>query len=381
MSSVSSVEDLSDSPDNSSEDDADDEEDPPAPACHKDKGRKSAPKPAKKTINNRNKKQATKKKKKAARISDDELYDDDNDSEDSSDDVYAAVDYISDGDGEDQDMEKLEEMMILESESESRIGNLLSTADVGDAETWAGPTNIFDDHMLLTGTSFFDEDQLYSAMENFGETDLASEAIETPMQVPRHVHFEAKSESSSDSDSHTEDEVPGDFLQQDSLDPQLRRMIEHDNENTRKQNRRRMSNDDMFGESDYGHSNIYHVESDAVDEKSESSGYESMTITHTTPYFLFVLTEFPSQQPMMARLQMKTYPRRLPSHIPGPFCAVTHRLPLLLPQTRTMSQQHAGGALLWDHLCQILTNRWLLWTAPASISSSFRLMPPLVMTG
>lgn len=382
VSSVSSVEDLSDALDNSSEDDADDEEDPPAPAYHKDKGRKSAPKPAKKTINNRNKKQTTRKKKKAARISDDELYDDDNESEGSSDDVYAAVDYISDGDGEDQDMEKLEEMMILESESDSRIGNLLSTADVGDdAETWAGPTNIFDDHMLLTGASFFDEDQLYSAMENFGETDLASEAVETPMQVPRHVHFETHSDSSSDSDSHTEDEIPGDFLQQDSLDPQLRRMIENDNENARKQNRRRMSNDDIFGDSDYGHSNIYHVESDAVDDKSESSGYESMTIAHTTSSFLLVLTEFPSQQPTMARLQMKIYPHRPPLHIPGLSCAVTHRLPLLLPRTRRMSQQHAGGALLWGRLCQILTSRWLLWTAPASISSSFRLMPPLVMTG
>lgn len=276
------MEDLSDAPDNSSEDDADDEEDPPVPAYgSKKKSRKSAPKPATKTTTNRNKNN-TKKKKKAARLSDDDLYDDDDESDDSSDDVYAAVDYISDGDGEDQDMEKLEEMMILESESESHIGNLLSTADVGDAEAWAGPTNIFDDHMLLTGASFFDEDQLYSAMETFGETDLASEAVETPAQVPRHVHFEAQSDSSSDSDSHTEDEIPGDFLQQDSLDPQLRRMIENDNEISRTQNRRRMS-DDMFGESDYGHSNIYHVESDAVSEKSESSGYESMPITCITP--------------------------------------------------------------------------------------------------
>lgn len=259
---------------NSEEDDADDEEDPPVisasshGAKSKSKAHKAAPKPAKKNNNN-------KKKKRNHEASHDDVFDDDNGSLDSSDDVYAAVDYISDGDDEEQDMEKLEEAMILESESQYPAGGLPAGANVGDSHHWAGSTNIFDDHMLLAGTSFFDEEQLYSAMETFGETDLASEAIETPIQMPRHVHFEPQSDSSSDSESHTEDEIPGDFLQQDSLDPQLRRMIENDNENARRQSRRRTS-DDMFGESDYGHSNIYHVESDAVSEKSESSGYESM---------------------------------------------------------------------------------------------------------
>ena len=279
VSSVSSIEDLSDL-ENSEEDDADDEEDPPrvftAPshnAKSKTKTHKAAAsKPAKKTTTNHNKK----RKRNSVKVSHDDSYDeDDNDSEDSSDDVYAAVDYISDGDDEDQDMEKLEEAMILESEGEHRTGSLLGAAGAGAGHHWAGPTNVFDDDMLLAGASFFDEEQLYSAMETFGETDLASEAVETPIQMPRHVHFEPQSDSSSDSDSHTEDEIPGDFLQQDSLDPQLRRMIENDNENTRHEKRRRAS-DDMFGESDYGHSNIYHVESDAVSEKSESSGYESM---------------------------------------------------------------------------------------------------------
>ena len=284
VSSVSSIGDLSDAPENSEEDDADDEEDPPvisAPSFGKNKGHKAVPS---KTVSKegpsptKKSKKNGKNKKKTMRISDDDGYDDDNESEDSSDDVYAAVDYISDGDGEgeEQEMEKLEEMMILESENEQRIDHLLATADVGDAGNWAGPTNIFDDHMLLSGASFFDEEQLYNAMETFGETDLASEAIETPVQMPRHVHFEPQSDSSSDSDSHTEDEIPGDFLQQDSLDPQLRRMIENDNDNSRTHHSRRRTSNDMFGESDYGHSNIYHVESDAVSEKSESSGYESM---------------------------------------------------------------------------------------------------------
>lgn len=279
VSSVSSIEDLSDL-ENSEEDDADDEEDPPvinAPshgARSKSKAHKAAPKPARKSN----------KKKKSIRVSHDGGYDDDNESLDSSDDVYAAVDYISDGDDEDQDMEKLEEAMILESESEYPAGGLLAAANVGDGPHWAGPNNVFDDHMLLAGASFFDDEQLYSAMETFGETDLPSEAIETPIPIPRHVHFEPQSDSSSDSESHTEDEIPSDFLQQDSLDPQLRRMIESDNENTRRQSRHRLS-DDMFGESDYGHSNIYHVESDAVSEKSESSGYESMPTCNQKLHF------------------------------------------------------------------------------------------------
>jgi hypothetical protein len=103
--------------------------------------------------------------------------------------------------------------------------------------------------------------------------------------------------------------VPGDFLQQDSLDPQLRRMIENDNENYQRNTRRqsvhgrsrrhrtslriageyfsgsfrcrfqsydatvgpdnenyqrntRRQSEEMFGDADYGHGSIYHVESD-----------------------------------------------------------------------------------------------------------------------
>lgn len=346
VSSVSSIDDLSEAGDDEEEDDADDEEETPVRALvHGSKNRPhKTTKPVKKT---------NQKKRKAAKISDDDGYDKDNESDESSDDVYAAVDYISDGDGEEKDMEKLEEMMILESENEHRFDDFLSTADVGDAGNWAGPTNVFDDHLLLSGAPYLDEDQLYSAMETFGETDMASEAVETPVQMPRHVHFQPQSDSSSDSESHTEDEVPGDFLQQDSLDPQLRRMIESDNENLH-QSRNQMG-DDVFGESDYGHSNIYHVESDAVSEKSESSGYESMPSN---------ITQIPksyadsTQKPMMARLQMKTFPLRLPSLIPGRSCVGTRQRRWLLRRMRRASRLPANGDLSWDPLSLILTSRW-----------------------
>ncbi|KAF4154991.1 hypothetical protein CNMCM6936_005542 [Aspergillus lentulus] len=262
VSSVSSIEALSDDA-NESEEDADDEKEQPA-VCgpsygRRDKGRKSGMKST---------------ARKRVRLSVDDGYDgqrssDESDSYESSDDVYAAVDDISDGDDEDQDVEILEELLIVESEDEHDVDDVFKTSTVSELDL-AG-TNTFEDHMLLSAASFFDEDQLYSAMETFGETDFASEAAaETPM--PRRVHFEEDSDSSSDSDSHTEDEIPSDFLQQDSLDPQLRRMIENDNENY---SSRRRQSDELFAESDYGHSNIYHVESDAVSEGSESSGYET----------------------------------------------------------------------------------------------------------
>jgi hypothetical protein len=160
--------------------------------------------------------------------------------------------------------------MILDSEDERNIvSSVFSHSDDLEPAQWAG-FGSFDDHILFSAEPFPD-DQLYSAMETFGETDLTSEAIETPVQ--RHVHFitEENSDSSSDSpDGSTDDEIPGDFLQQDSLDPTLRRMIDHDHDTGSNQRY-----EDIFGESDFKHpANIYHVESDAVSDGS--SGYESM---------------------------------------------------------------------------------------------------------
>lgn len=255
VSSVSSLEDLSEEADDS-EDDADDEED--RPLAHLSSYGRRRPNTSRKTGRQPG-------KTKRRRVSDDE-YDfgsDASDSLDSSDDVYAGVDYISDGDDEEQDMEKLEEMMIMD-ESEHRI---LPPSETNDSQ-W-NSSEIFGDSMLLPAASFFDEEQLYTAMDTFGETDMASEAVETP--VARRVHFEERSDSSSDSESHTDDEIPGDFLQQDSLDPQLRRMIENDHEHHRS-NRRQ--SEEMFGDADYGHGNIYHVESEGTSEGS-LSGYES----------------------------------------------------------------------------------------------------------
>lgn len=208
---------------------------------------------------------------KKRKLSYDEGYEGQQSSTGDSDSDYAAVDEIDDD--EDMDVEKLEEQMILESEDDNQmLQSTFSTSDVPDLDEWEG-FGSFDDHILFSAEPFL-EDNLYSAMETFGETDFTSEAVETPVQ--RHVHFvveeddDADSDSSSDSrDGSTDDEIPGDFLQQDSLDPTLRRMIDNDYDPSNNQRY-----EDIFGASDISHpANIYHVESDAVSEGS--SGYET----------------------------------------------------------------------------------------------------------
>jgi hypothetical protein len=329
------LEDLSDEADES-EDDADDEEDRPlakAPSYNRrqNQGRKTGRQPA----------------MKKRRVSDDGDWDggfssNGSDSEDSSDDVYAAVDYITDADDEEQDVEKLEEMMILESENHQYI---LPSSEVN--EQWDGPTG-FGDSMFLPAASFFDEEHLYSAMDAFGETDMASEAVETP--VARRVHFEERSDSSSDSDSHTDDEIPGDFLQQDSLDPQLRRMIENDNHDHHHRSHRRQS-EEIFADTDYGHGNIYHVESDGTSEGS-LSGYESMLAVWTR-LFVSLLIQF---QPTMVILPMKTFPHLLPLPTPALFFAATQPTPWPLSVMTSLTPSCAAEALSWAHSRPILTS-------------------------
>lgn len=267
VSSVSAVEGFSGDEDES--EDADDEEDQPAKSApsygsNKRKARKAGHKTGSRL--------AERKKMKFADDQDDGYEGQQSSSEDDSDDGYAAVDDITDADDEEQIVEKLEEQMIVESENEHSLDSILEVSDAPDADEWGGLGSI-DDNMLFSTASFFDEEQLYSALDTIGETDMTSEAVETP--APRRVHFD-ESDSSSDSDQtptvSTDDEIPSDFLHQDSLDPRLRRMIENDTDPFSGPNQRF---DDIFGDFDFGQTgNIYHAESDAISD--ESSGYESM---------------------------------------------------------------------------------------------------------
>lgn len=176
---------------------------------------------------------------------------------DDSDDGYEGVDDVSDG--EDEDVEKQEEALILNSEYghgfEPHISN-----------DWMGLDEI-ENRPLYSAGSFFDEGQLLLHAEDYEVLVEAEVAVDTT-PVPRRVHFEPS--ENSDSDSSTDDDFP-DFLQQDSLDPDLRRMIENDYEPPS----RPRSPHDFYISSDLYEipGNIYHVESDTAVESS--SEYES----------------------------------------------------------------------------------------------------------
>ncbi|KAI1937333.1 hypothetical protein LOZ66_004251 [Ophidiomyces ophidiicola] len=177
-----------------------------------------------------------------------------------SDAEYDAVDFLSDGDDEDLEVEKFEEQWIV---GEFRHGRPNSVAGLrGFGDEWSG----FDDlehRPLYSAGSFFDEDQIMmpNTSNEMFNAEMASENFETP--VPRRVHF---MESDDSSDSSSEDELLSDFLQQESLDPDLRRLIENDG----CRNPLDFQVDNAFYEIP---SNIYHVESDS--DVGSSSGYET----------------------------------------------------------------------------------------------------------
>ncbi|KAM5474376.1 hypothetical protein MauCBS54593_001950 [Microsporum audouinii] len=192
------------------------------------------------------------------------------DSSDDSDD-YQGVDEVSDGEDEELMLEKIEEEIILESENERSTFSRLSGTGFGGGDEWTELDDL-EHRPFYTAGSFFDDEHLL--MQSGGHSDhvdagLTSETAETPVQ--RRVHFE--SDDSSDSDkSSDEDELLPDFLHQDRLDPNLRRMIETDSGPPR----RTRSPYDLFINSDFCDlpDNIYHVE-ESDNSVGSSSGYES----------------------------------------------------------------------------------------------------------
>ncbi|KAL1953186.1 hypothetical protein VTO42DRAFT_3421 [Malbranchea cinnamomea] len=184
---------------------------------------------------------------------------------DDSDDIYEQVNNVSGG--EDEDVEREETEMILNSEYERELEEQLANAKGGD--DWMGLDDLESRPFYSTG-SLLDDDHLLLQTDDCDvvvEADFEEDANDTP--VPPRVHFETTDNSDSDSSS-TEDEFP-DFLLQDSLDPDLRRMIENDGEPPS----RPRSPHDIFISSDLYDipGNIYHVESDTTVESS--SEYET----------------------------------------------------------------------------------------------------------
>ena len=188
-----------------------------------------------------------------------------------SDDVYDGVDDVSDADEEDQDVEKVEEEMIVQSEYERSVETMVAGLPTGIPDEWLGLDDLENRPLYSTG-SFFEDEHLFlqsGAFETILDADLTSEIVETPV---RRVHFE-DSDDPSDSDKTTDDELVSDFLEQDSLDPDLRRMIEND---TDRISRCPLGPHELFVNNDFYElpENIYHVDADT--SVGSSSGYECM---------------------------------------------------------------------------------------------------------
>ncbi|PGH07110.1 hypothetical protein AJ80_08047 [Polytolypa hystricis UAMH7299] len=238
-----------------------------------------------------------------------------------SDDEYEAVNYVSD---DEDDVEKLEEELILQSEDERVL-------DVPAPDEWLGLDEL-ENRPLYTAGSFFEDDQFF--LQSMAD-NLMSDSIDAIEEIPiiRRVHFE-DSDDSSDSDKSTEDELVSDFLHQDALDPDLRRMIENDVDPVV----RRHTPHELFVNQDVYDlpGNIYHVDTDTSTVVS-SSGYESdggettededypppATISH--PRSILRRDSSESLPPLSGETNQRSQPLRRRGPFRGTFVADPHK--------------------------------------------------------
>ncbi|KAK2739250.1 hypothetical protein FQN55_009531 [Onygenales sp. PD_40] len=251
-----------------------------------------------------------------------------------SDDGYEAVDDVSDADDEEQELEQLEEEMILDSEYERDLETVTTGVSTGIPDEWLGLDELENRPLYSTTGSFFEDEQLFLQshnVDNIVEHDLSSATVDTPAR--RRVHF-ADSDDSSDSDKTSDDELLSDFLQQDSLDPDLRRMIENDTEPAHRQ--KQPQNEQLFVNQDFYElpGNIYHVETDT--SVASSSGYESdggettdedypppATITH--PRSILRRDSSASLPPYFEDSPRRSQPPRRRGPLRGTFVADPHK--------------------------------------------------------
>ncbi|OAX84558.1 hypothetical protein ACJ72_01077 [Emergomyces africanus] len=246
-----------------------------------------------------------------------------------SDDGYEAVNDVSDADDEEQEIELMEEELILDSEYEHDLKTVTSAFASGVPDEWLGLDDLENRPLYSTG-SFFEDEQLFLQSGNIDaveEDALASATVDVPA---RRVHF-AESDESSDSDKTTDDELMSDFLQQDALDPDLRRMIENDAEPVRRQ----ISSELLVPQDFYDlPGNIYHVETES--SVASSSGYESdcgettdedlpppATITH--PRSILRRDSSASLPPYMEESTQRSQPLRRRGPLRGTFVADPHK--------------------------------------------------------
>ncbi|KAH8652636.1 hypothetical protein BGZ60DRAFT_181815 [Tricladium varicosporioides] len=194
----------------------------------------------------------------------------------SSDDDYDGVDLISDSEEDEPDVEGVEEQAIIESEEDEDEDNDTPrpTREFEYQDNWEGfGTSSVDGTIDET---FFDEHMARMHAEEDTETaprKFSTSSSSLTADTPRRVHFDLS--DSDDLDSDQEDPVfPDIFLDQNSLDPKFRRIIENDEDPN-------LSDDEFWGsvgsdagkqEQDPNQTNDNESDSDSF---TGSSGYES----------------------------------------------------------------------------------------------------------
>ncbi|MCJ1377081.1 hypothetical protein MMC17_000171 [Xylographa soralifera] len=161
----------------------------------------------------------------------------------SEDEDYNGVDLISDSDEEEPTLEKMEERMIIDSE-EDNVGDFVSrniptSPPSTTSEDWQGLG--FGNDSFLSDIPFFDEqigrtdsDAFANALDLYHDASPSRILLSPDLPPTRRVRFADDLSHSSDSrtSSATVDNniFPDLFMNQDSLDPMFRQLIENDNE-------------------------------------------------------------------------------------------------------------------------------------------------------
>lgn len=166
----------------------------------------------------------------------------------SDDDDYNGVDLISDSDEEEPNLEKLEERMIIDSEEENEADPFSAVSPFHAQDTssddWQGFN--FHDGLFSSDIPFF-EDQIGRTEPHHSAALLNSDDTAVPRRPPlsspstvRRVRFADDTSGGfndiiSTASSANDDIFPDLFLNQDSLDPSFRQLIENDNDDHRQE--------------------------------------------------------------------------------------------------------------------------------------------------
>ncbi|RDW70374.1 hypothetical protein BP5796_08771 [Coleophoma crateriformis] len=151
---------------------------------------------------------------------------------DTSDDDYAGVDLISDSEEEEPDVEVAEEQAIIDSEEDDDAPTPRPSVD---EQSWEGFDTTSQDDVLGGDGAFFDDHMarmnkpdIDTQITAWNATNGQTDDEDTP--EARRVRFDLGSDSS-DSLSDNDDSIfPDIFLDQNSLDPAFRKIIENGDE-------------------------------------------------------------------------------------------------------------------------------------------------------